>query len=98
MSTHIVKWYKSLSFQGLIGIGFITLWLFAGIVLVMNTRGKKLLAKESSRLIEITGNNAVSELNARSLEIAALTRTLAVTAESLPKSEATFQKDYSRTN
>jgi|GEM_PF-342275 len=92
MSRHIVKWYKSLSFQGLIGIGFITLWLFAGIVLVMNTRGKKLLAKESSRLIEITGNNAVSELNARSLEIAALTRTLAVTAEKLPKSEATFKK------
>lgn len=92
MSTHTVKWYKSLSFQGLIGIGFITLWLFAGIVLVMNTRGKKLLAKESSRLIEITGNNAVSELNARSLEIAALTRTLAVTAENLPKSEATFKK------
>lgn len=92
MSTHTVKWYKSLSFQGLIGIGFITLWLFAGIVLVVNTRGKKLLAKESLRLIEITGNNAVSELNARSLEIAALTRTLAVTAENLPKSEAPFKK------
>lgn len=91
MSTHTVKWYKSLSFQGLMCLGFITVWLFAGIVLVMNTRGKNLLSKESSRLIETTGNNAVSELNARSLEIAALTRTLAVTAEKLPKVEATFK-------
>lgn len=58
----------------------------------MNTRGKNLLSKESSRLIEITGNNAVSELNARSLEIAALTRTLAITAQELPKSKSTFKK------
>lgn len=92
MSIQTVKWYKSLRFQGLLGLGFITLWLFAGIVLVMNTRGRNLLSKESSRLIEITGNNAVSELNARSLEIAALTRTLAVTAQELPKSEDTFKK------
>jgi len=72
MTTQTFKWYKNLSFQGLLGLGFITLWLVAGIVLVMNTRGKKLLSNESSQLVELTGNNAVSELNARSLEIAAL--------------------------
>lgn len=92
LSTLTVRWYKSLGFQGLVGLAFITFWLFAGIVIVMNTRGKKLLSQESSRLIEATGNNAVSQLNARSWEVAALARTLAVTAENLPKSPATFKK------
>ncbi|HEY9844906.1 MAG TPA: SpoIIE family protein phosphatase [Candidatus Caenarcaniphilales bacterium] len=92
MTAQAVKWYRSLGFQGLASLGCITLLLFAGIVLVINTRGKRLLSKESSQLIEVIGNNAVSELNARSLEIAALARTLAVTTEQLPKSEATFKK------
>lgn len=91
-NTQTVRWYKSLRFQGLVGLAFITLWLFAGIVLVMNTRGKKLLSHQSSRLIEVTGNKAVSQLNARSLEVAALARTLVVSAENLPKSPAIFKK------
>lgn len=88
-----VRWYKSLSFQGLAGLALITLWLFTGIIFVMNTRGKKLLSNQSSRLIEVTGNNAVSRLNARSLEVAALARTLATIAENLPKSPALFKKE-----
>lgn len=91
MTAPAVKWYRSLGFQGLAGLGCVTLLLFAGIVGVINTRGKKSLSDASSRLIEATGNQAVSELNARSLEIAALARTLAATAEQLPKSEATFK-------
>lgn len=92
LSTPTVKWYKSLSFQGLVGLAFITFWLFAGIVVVMNTRGKELLSHESLRLIEATGNNAVSQLNAHSWEVAALARTLAVSAENLPKSPEIFKK------
>jgi len=92
MPTLVVKWYRSLGFQGFVGLGFITLLLVTGIVLVINTRGKKLLSDEASRLIELTGNNAVSDLHARSLEIATLTRSLAITAEKLPRSEATFKQ------
>jgi PAS domain S-box-containing protein len=86
-----VIWYKSLSFQAIFALLFITLWLVLGIVLTMNTSGKKLISMETSKVIEKTGNNAVSRLTARSSEIAALTRTLAATAEKLPKSETTFK-------
>jgi signal transduction histidine kinase len=86
-----VKWYHSLGFQGVVGLASITIWLVIGIVLVMNTRGKKLVLDESSRLIEQIGNNAISDLNSRSLQIEALARTLGTTAENLPKSESTFK-------
>jgi two-component system, NtrC family, sensor kinase len=50
-----------------------------------------LLYAESARLIEQTGNNAVSDLVARSLEIEALARSLVATTETLPKSESIFK-------
>ena len=50
-----------------------------------------MLYAESARLIEQTGNNAVSELVARSLEIEALARSLVAAAETLPKSESIYR-------
>ncbi|MBE9040183.1 GHKL domain-containing protein [Oscillatoriales cyanobacterium LEGE 11467] len=68
------------------------LWIALGVTLVMNTRGKELISNEASKSIEQAGNNAVSKLEARSGEIAALTRGLSTTVENLPKQEETFQE------
>jgi signal transduction histidine kinase/DNA-binding response OmpR family regulator len=92
MNTAKVKWYHSLLFQGTIGSILILIWLVVGIILVMKTKGQEMVLTESFQLIEQTGNNAVSELEARSLEIAALARTLGSVTQTLPKSENTFQK------
>jgi len=86
-----VIWYKSLSFQTIFGLLFITLGLVLGIVLIMGTNGKKLVSMETSKVIEKTGNHAVSRLTARLSEIAALTKTLAAVAENLPKLEVIFK-------
>lgn len=92
METPQVKWYQSLIFQGTLGSLLLLLWLVVGIVLVMKTKGQQMVLEESSRLIEQTGNNAVSHLQARSQEIAALARSLATLVEILPKSEKTFKQ------
>ena len=92
MNGQAVKWYRSLSFQVILLLILVAVWLVVGIMVVMNTRGKALVFDQSSRLIEQTGNNAVLELQSRALEIAALTRTLAVTAQELPKSPDTFKQ------
>ena len=91
MKRQTVKWYNSLSIQAIIILVFITLFFILGIVLFMNTSGKKLVSLESSKLIEEIGNHAVAHLITRSSEIAALTRTLATTAENLPKLESSFE-------
>jgi two-component system, NtrC family, sensor kinase len=87
MKTIKVKWYQSLNTQGILGVLAATLWLIIGLILVMKTRGQRLVLDESSKLMEEIGNSAVFELNSRTTEIAALTRTLGTTAENLPKSE-----------
>ena len=84
------KWYTSLNSQTLIGLGLFALGLIGGLTWAIDTKGKKLVFDESSRLIQQTGNNAVSNLTVRSREVAGLTRTLGLTAEQLPKSESTF--------
>ncbi len=91
MKTIKVKWYQSLNAQGILGVLVVTIWLIIGLILVMKTRGQKLVLDESSKLIEEIGNNAVSDLNIRTSEIAALTRTLATTAEELPKEDRLFK-------
>lgn len=80
-----VKWYKRLSVWGTVFPVVVVIWLVAGIVLVMNTQGKRLVLEESFRLMEQTGNDAVSGLHGRLLQIAALNRTVAETAEHLPR-------------
>lgn len=90
MKNQTVKWYQSLRFQGMVALIFITIWLVLGIILIMNTKGQKLVSGEISKYIEQIGNNAIAMMTVRSSEIAALTKTLATTAENLPKSETTF--------
>ena len=85
------KWYRSLRFQGLLGVCGMGLWIALGVTFVMNTRGKELISNEASKSIEQAGNNAVSKLEMRAAEIAALTRGLATTVENLPKQEEAFQ-------
>lgn len=86
------KWYTSLNSQTLIGLGIFAFGLISSLILAINTEGKKLIFKESSRLIQQTGNNAVSDLYVRSQEIAGLTRSLGIATERLPKSQVTFSE------
>jgi len=85
------KWYMSLNFQVLTGLGIFAFGLIGSFILTINTEGKNLFFRESSRLIEQTGDRAVSDLSSRSREVAALTRLLGLTAEQLPKSVTSFQ-------
>ncbi len=87
-----MKWYQSLGFKGIIATTMIGLCLIAGIALIMSTIGKKSVLEESQRLIEQTGNNIVLNLQARSLEIGALARTLGKISELLPKEESVFMR------
>ncbi|MBD2182775.1 methyl-accepting chemotaxis protein [Planktothrix sp. FACHB-1355] len=92
MKSSNVKWHKSLNTQTLIGVGAIAVGLIASLILAIEIEGKKLVFAESSRLIEQTGDNAVSDLENRSREIAALARSIGATAEELPKSEIVFKQ------
>ena len=92
MKTIKVKWYQSLNTQGILGVLLVTSWLIVGLILVMKTRGQKLVLNESSKLIEEIGNSAVADINIRTSEIAALTRSLAITAEELPKNNEIFKE------
>jgi chemotaxis protein histidine kinase CheA len=86
-----LQWYQSLGFSALAGLVLMSLWIVVGIVLVMQTKGRDLVLKESERLIEQTGNNAVAELATRLSEIGALARTLSETAKILPKNDAAYK-------
>jgi len=87
-----VPWYRSLRFLAVLGLFFFTVTLISGVFIVMGTRGKTLVAKESARLIEESGNRAVAELETRLRETAALTRSLAAIAETMPRSETSFKQ------
>lgn len=84
-------WHQGLGFRGTIGLILVAGWIALGTFLVMETQGKKLVLAESARLIEEVGNNAVSGLQVRSSEIAALTRSVALTSGRLTKDVAVFQ-------
>lgn len=83
-SSRHVKWYRSLAFIGVLGVILVPLWDMGGIFLIMNSRGRTMVLKESSRLMEEVGNNVVSNLNERSQQVEALCRSLANAAENLP--------------
>ena len=90
LNTSNTQWYTSLNSQTLIGLGIFALGLIGSFIWAINTQGKKLVFDESSRLIQQTGDNAVSNLTVRSKEVAGLTRTLGLITEQLPKSANTF--------
>ena len=85
------KWYSSLNAQTLIGLGIFTVGLIGSFIWAINTQGKKLVFNESSRLIQQTGDNAVSALTVRSREVAGLTKTLGLATEQLPQQAKTFK-------
>ncbi len=90
--TKTIQWYQSLNFTGIFVLLFILFWLGLGIVLILDTKGKELVAQESERLVEQTGNNAVADLSTRSKEIEALAKTIALTTEQLPSSTRVVMK------
>lgn len=85
-----VKWYRSLSFLGLLGLTLVPLWDLGGIFAVMRTKGRDLVLEESARLMEQTGNNVVTRLGQRSQQIEALCRSEASVGESLPRDPNIF--------
>ncbi|MBE7438932.1 MAG: SpoIIE family protein phosphatase [Spirochaetales bacterium] len=85
MKNEGIKWYRSLTFLALTGITLVPLWALGGIVLIMNTLGEDLVVEESSRLIEELGNTAITEIGTRSSQIEALTRSLALLGEGIPR-------------
>jgi HPt (histidine-containing phosphotransfer) domain-containing protein/PAS domain-containing protein len=82
-----LRWHQSLGFKTQLVIMILGVWLLGGIVLVMKFMGTEKVLEESRRLIEQTGNNAVSDLQSRLIEVDALARTFAETSRVLPKDE-----------
>lgn len=80
----------SLAWQGVVALAALFGLLLVGIVLVMNTYGKRQVVTESQGKVEEAGNRKVEELERRTHEIAALAKTVAEAAESLPREAATF--------
>lgn len=85
-----VRWFKSFSFYGLVILGLIPLWDMLGITLIMQTIGRNLVVEQTSRLMEETGNNAITRIQRRSHQIEALARDLASIGETLPKDRTLF--------
>lgn len=89
---HSIRWYKRIAVLGVLFPVVVVLWLVAGIVLVMNTRGKRLVTDESYRFIEQIGNDAVGGLHGRLREAAAMNRSLASAVERLPRDKDLVMK------
>ena len=79
------RWRKKLAFRVLTGLGALLLWVLVGVWLIMQTKGRELVMEESRKLIEETGRNAVSRLEIRLREIAALTISAGRASLSLPR-------------
>jgi signal transduction histidine kinase/DNA-binding response OmpR family regulator/HAMP domain-containing protein len=62
--------------------------LLAGIVIILSTYGKNLIAEEAYKLLEQSGNSIAATLEGRLSEVAALTRSLATTAKQMPRDES----------
>lgn len=85
-----------LALKSVLGIGLLSALLLIGIVVIMNTYGRRLVIAESARKIEETGNKSVEILSTRLREIGALARTLAETIEALPADEAIVRSTLPR--
>lgn len=86
-----IKWYKSLSVLGLLGLTVVPLLDLVFIFGIMNTKGRDLVLEESSRLIEQIGNNVITKIGERSRQIEALCRSEASIGETLPKDARLFK-------
>ncbi|NJK33552.1 MAG: response regulator [Oscillatoriales cyanobacterium SM2_2_1] len=92
MVTQKVRWYQSLSARGLLGIALVLGILLAGMMIILNTYGKNLIAEEAYKLLEQSGNSITATLESRLREVSALTRSLATIAAQLPKNERQFRQ------
>lgn len=85
-----IRWFKSFSFYALVALGLIPLWDMVGITIIMQTIGRRLVVEQTARLMEETGNNAITRIQRRSHQIEALARDLASIGETLPKDRGLF--------
>ncbi len=92
MDMNTLKWYQRIGFKSTLWAVLMGICLIGAIAGVMHTRGKARVLKESYKLEEQRGNHVVTELESRLQEIAALARTLAETAQSLPKDRELFMR------
>jgi len=86
-----IAWYQSLSAKGAFIMILMAFCLLAGVLLVVNFEGKPAVVQATTKHIEYHGNTIVESLHGRSLEIAALVRTIATTAALLPKQAQAFE-------
>lgn len=77
--------FRRIALRSILGLTVVSAVLLAGVLLVMNTVGRRLLMKQSARRIEEYGNRSVEALAARTREVAALARTVARVSEELPR-------------
>ncbi len=71
------KKISGLGVKVVVGAVCMGICMAAAFAAIMMTTGKRLILNESHRLIEQTGNNIISDLQARSVEIEALARAAA---------------------
>ncbi len=89
-----ISWHQSLVFKGTLGFVFLAASLLLGVLLVVNTTGKRLVHEISFKLVEETGNSIVEHLTTRSAEIASLVRTIVNISKNIPKNEESFHKIF----
>ncbi len=90
-SSSPIAWHHSLKFYGVLMPIVLILGGLLGHAWITEIKGKQVLLDKSHQFIEMVGNNMVSDLMARTNEVAALTRSLALLTEHLPKDSDTFQ-------
>ncbi|MDH5763100.1 MAG: ATP-binding protein [Nitrospinota bacterium] len=94
MSDKKVAWFQGLGFKWTIAFVVMAVGMLSSAIWVVNTTGKNRVLKESAKLIEQTGNNAVENLIGRSSEIAGLVRTIATLTEKLPQDPSVYRRIY----
>ncbi|MCB1315972.1 MAG: PDC sensor domain-containing protein, partial [Leptospiraceae bacterium] len=87
-----VSFRNSLGTALLIGMLFSLLWTVAGVAVLMDTYGKTLVEQESRRLIEQLGNKIAARIQARSLQVEALGRSLVQGARTWPHDPELYRR------
>lgn len=80
--------FQSIGVRVAVATFLLAFLLVSASIAIVQTRGRSLVAEESRKLVEESGNNAVAALLARGNEIASLTRDISSLAAAMPRDEA----------
>jgi signal transduction histidine kinase/HPt (histidine-containing phosphotransfer) domain-containing protein len=83
---------SSLATRSVVGLAVVCSALLLGVLLGLETYGRRLVVEETTHRLEERGNRSVESLTARMEEIAALARTVARVTESLPTEVAEIER------